>query len=441
MKKWKSIILLFIVLNSITSAQTTLTVNGFTKFTELLIPEAICSDKSGNVIVSSVDPDNVFQDLLTKFSSNASILKRINLTETGRMKYDSVLKKIWMLIDKKFYLIDPNDFSFSLFFDISKLDIDTDQVYDISTELPFPSFLDPTNANYCDFDFLYRGEQIDLFVAGFFQAWHFILRIRLTDEIVQSSTVIVTSGATLSPHDNGPHGIAVNSQGIVLTTLGWGDVANSDRPVWFGVDFPEDQNQPPVYLWDKYQSFSSRGMCTDDNGNFYIASGWGGGGTAGGSKSCLIFVPASLDSVFTFAFNSLFANPRDVTLDTENGLIYVTDSDMDYFTNNDVIWVIPQTIVGVKNWVKEDLSYELFQNFPNLFNSSTSIKFSLPSNEKVTLQVFDILGREVSTLINEEKYAGTHEVPWNAEGIVSGVYFYILTTSHFTEAKKLVVLR
>jgi hypothetical protein len=441
----KLLIILFILFalkSNISAQQKIYPYEGFTTFTSSFIPEAICTDNAGNVIVSSVDPDNVFQDLLTKFSSKASILKRINLPETGRMKYDNIMKKIWMLIDKQFYLLDPADFSLSLFFDITDLSINTDQIYDISIELPFPSFLDPKNAIYCDFDFLYRGDQIDLFAAGFYQAWHFILRIRLNNQAVESAAVIVTSGATLSPHDNSPHGIAVNSQGIVLTTLGWpGEIAHSDQPVYFGIDYPEDQSQPPVYLFDAYQSFSSRGMTTDEHGNFYVASGWGGGGGAAGGSSCLIFVPASLDTVFTFSFQSLYANPRDVTLDEENGFMYITDSDMDFFSNEDAIWVMPVITVNVLEENTAALSYELLQNYPNPFNPGTTIRWQSAVSSKQTIKIFDLLGREIATLVDEEKPAGTYEVTWNAANLPSGIYFYKLKAGGYTATKKLMLLK
>ena len=70
--------------------------------------------------------------------------------------------------------------------------------------------------------------------------------------------------------------------------------------------------------------------------------------------------------------------------------------------------------------------FALLQNYPNPFNPSTSIKYQVSSISKVSLKVYDVLGNEVSTLVNEEKPAGSYEVEFNAEGLSSGIYFYKL---------------
>lgn len=85
--------------------------------------------------------------------------------------------------------------------------------------------------------------------------------------------------------------------------------------------------------------------------------------------------------------------------------------------------------------------FSLNQNYPNPFNPSTIISFSVPIKSHVTLKVFDILGREVATLVSEEMSAGNHSQQWNAVNISSGVYFYRLQAGSYTETKKLVLLR
>jgi len=86
-------------------------------------------------------------------------------------------------------------------------------------------------------------------------------------------------------------------------------------------------------------------------------------------------------------------------------------------------------------------SFRLDQNFPNPFNPSTRIKYAIGSRQFVTLKVYDVLGNEVATLVNEEKPAGTFEVEFNAEDLTSGIYFYTLTAGSFTETKKMILLR
>ena len=85
--------------------------------------------------------------------------------------------------------------------------------------------------------------------------------------------------------------------------------------------------------------------------------------------------------------------------------------------------------------------FVLNQNYPNPFNPNTTISFSLSSQLFVSLKVFDLIGREVASLISQELSAGTHSIQWNAEGLTSGVYFYRLQTDKFTGMKKLVLLR
>ncbi len=92
--------------------------------------------------------------------------------------------------------------------------------------------------------------------------------------------------------------------------------------------------------------------------------------------------------------------------------------------------------------------FAVYQNYPNPFNPTTTIKYSIPAqtvgNENfrsVHLIVYDVLGREIATLINEEKPAGNYEVTWNAANLPSGVYLYQLKAGNFTAAKKLLLIK
>jgi len=85
--------------------------------------------------------------------------------------------------------------------------------------------------------------------------------------------------------------------------------------------------------------------------------------------------------------------------------------------------------------------FELQQNYPNPFNPTTSISFSIPSSAFTSLKVYDIIGNEVATLVNEEKTAGNYEVRFNASSLTSGTYFYKLSAGSFTEVKKMILLK
>jgi len=87
------------------------------------------------------------------------------------------------------------------------------------------------------------------------------------------------------------------------------------------------------------------------------------------------------------------------------------------------------------------LEYNLDQNYPNPFNPSTTISYSIAQDGLVSLKVFDVLGDEVATLIDELKTAGNYSVEFNAQDLPSGVYFYQLQVDRFVETKKLILLR
>jgi Secretion system C-terminal sorting domain len=83
----------------------------------------------------------------------------------------------------------------------------------------------------------------------------------------------------------------------------------------------------------------------------------------------------------------------------------------------------------------------LEQNYPNPFNPSTAIQYYLPIKGLVTLEIFDILGRKISTLVNEKQFSGPHQVEWSAQSIASGIYFYRLTCNTMTSTKKMLFIR
>jgi hypothetical protein len=85
--------------------------------------------------------------------------------------------------------------------------------------------------------------------------------------------------------------------------------------------------------------------------------------------------------------------------------------------------------------------YRLYQNYPNPFNPSTTIKYDLVGDGIVKLKVYDILGREVKTLVNEQQIPGSYEVRWDASGLASGIYFYQLKTKDYVTAKKMILLK
>ena len=102
------------------------------------------------------------------------------------------------------------------------------------------------------------------------------------------------------------------------------------------------------------------------------------------------------------------------------------------------------TLLKLKFFLHAKFSLE--QNFPNPFNPSTKIKYSIPSVGtrlalSVQLKVYDVLGNEVAILVNEYKPAGNYEIEFNASKLSSGVYFYQLKAGSFVETKKMLILK
>lgn len=85
--------------------------------------------------------------------------------------------------------------------------------------------------------------------------------------------------------------------------------------------------------------------------------------------------------------------------------------------------------------------YELFPNYPNPFNPNTIISFQIPFPGLVTLKVYDVLGNEVTTLVNEQKPSGIYDIMFNAQSLTSGIYFYELTSGSFSSIKKMILLK
>ena len=120
---------------------------------------------------------------------------------------------------------------------------------------------------------------------------------------------------------------------------------------------------------------------------------------------------------------------------TKSGFLF---AGMDYYgiykSANKVV-----TTLNEENTVPS--KFELMQNYPNPFNPSTSIEYSVPSNEYVLLKVYDLLGNEVNTLVNERQSAGNYEVNFDASNLASGIYFYRIQSGSFIQTKKLMLLK
>ncbi|HDZ59096.1 MAG TPA: T9SS type A sorting domain-containing protein [Ignavibacteriales bacterium] len=160
--------------------------------------------------------------------------------------------------------------------------------------------------------------------------------------------------------------------------------------------------------------------------------------------------PPSFDSVATTPdFNTPPLAPGDTLLSSlhvtalvNDGIANVQIQAGTFHNPNDRITIdfeattLPVSVDGEKTLPGQ---YFLAQNYPNPFNPSTKIKFGLKDASVVSLKVYDILGNEVATLINEFRDAGDYEVNFNSVHLSSGIYFYKLTANGFAETRKMIL--
>lgn len=102
----------------------------------------------------------------------------------------------------------------------------------------------------------------------------------------------------------------------------------------------------------------------------------------------------------------------------------------------------PDLVTGINEVINTvPAEYKLFSNYPNPFNPSTTIKFTIPKKDYVKLTVYNVLGKVVSELVNGTKEAGTYEINFNAASLTSGIYFYKLESGSFSEVKKMMIVK
>jgi hypothetical protein len=138
----------------------------------------------------------------------------------------------------------------------------------------------------------------------------------------------------------------------------------------------------------------------------------------------MIEAKAEAEALFTFDVN------RNATVNKKDTIDFmITDANGLMMTKSFIF-----SYTGPKE-------FKLEQNFPNPFNPSTTISFSLPQSQNVELKVFDMLGNEVALLLDEYKSAGEHKIEFNGSELSTGIYFYQMKAGDFIKTKKLVLLK
>jgi hypothetical protein len=147
------------------------------------------------------------------------------------------------------------------------------------------------------------------------------------------------------------------------------------------------------------------------------------------------------DGISTLIFSDTIANGTVAIVNYRVGEIRATDTLWGNIATA-IITLDTTVTTGVQASDIVPALFELKQNYPNPFNPSTTILFNLASKSQVTLKIYDILGREVTFLVNNETMsAGKYSKQWNAANMPSGIYFYRLQAGNFVQTKKLVLLK
>jgi hypothetical protein len=108
--------------------------------------------------------------------------------------------------------------------------------------------------------------------------------------------------------------------------------------------------------------------------------------------------------------------------------------------------IIVTVTLEIDNGLAVPMEFALQQNYPNPFNPSTQIQYSLPTDANVTIAIYDLVGRQVRTLVNQQVTAGYHSTLWNAtndmgSSVSAGVYIYTITANDFRDVKKMILLK
>ncbi len=137
-------------------------------------------------------------------------------------------------------------------------------------------------------------------------------------------------------------------------------------------------------------------------------------------------------------YESTITAPIGVGSDTISAVVISGTDTVSIFRDAIVTYDNPTSLD--ESFISPDRFY-LYQNYPQPFNPTTIIKYQIPQSSFVSLKVFDVLGKEVAILINEEKSAGTYEVEFNGSELSSGIYFYTLKTGEFSDTKKMLLIK
>jgi hypothetical protein len=239
------------------------------------------------------------------------------------------------------------------------------------------------------------------------------------------------------------------------SVITWGDWSGGGPGHTIGVSISLDDGR----TWQRHGSLCGLPMAWCSNGNIYYGDLCLSPDTLNTSRligrmnvSALLALPSGgvlvgTDTMGIFLFgdngDSLGTRNEELT-DLHIHTLAMDTAGYVYAGTNAGVWRrhVSQLVVSV-NKLSSALPQHcsLDQNFPNPFNPETQIQYSVPRSSTVNLRIFDLLGRQVAVLVNEQKPAGRYTVKWDASRMVSGIYFYRLQAGAFRETKRMVLIK
>ena len=287
--------------------------------------------------------------------------------------------------------------------------------------------------------------------------------LEMTPTMFFAGTDLSTGGRIVRSGDNGEHWSTSFQPGIPPSGLMAS--TGSHVYVWFdsgGVARTVDNGDTWGFVNNGLGSLPRSILSLAYNHKYLFCSP--SGGVYRSQEDTVNWVPSGLQS----------EDVEKLAVDPQGGVYASTDQDLYYSSDNGDTWHLidtttpgalatlavtsdkyafalmqtgaimrsTKTITGVEDAGSElPTRFALYQNYPNPFNPTTTINYQLPTNSFVMLRIYDVLGREVKTLVNERQTAGSHSVKFGATNLPSGVYFYRLSAGSYTSTKKALLLK
>lgn len=208
---------------------------------------------------------------------------------------------------------------------------------------------------------------------------------------------------------------------------------NITQYLWNFGDGTTSNQQSATHSYTQANTYNYSLTVTDNQG----ATGQTSGQIVIGSSS-------NVNVIVTPASGTISPNGSQnitLTLDAQNIQEGTYTGQVSITTNGGNITIPIDYLVDVEQLSNLPSEFSLRQNYPNPFNPATSIEFSLPNQSDVSLIVYDMLGKEVKSLVNDRKSAGTYKVSFDGSSLASGIYFYRLNTDNYNESRKMILVK